>query len=104
MTNEEFNKIKNYLQSPDQEMVFMAYLLIVSDKKYEDVKKLYAKTQIDNSTCPSIGNTISKICGLFERVLADNSTMKKSWPVLREDLYKPAGMIFLETTKDYLIN
>lgn len=103
MTNEEFSKIKNYLQSPDQELVFMAYQLIVSDKKYEEIKGLFAKTQIDNSACPSLGNTIADICNLFERVLADNSFMINSWPALRENLYKPAGLIFLDTTRNYLL-
>ncbi len=103
MTSEDFNKIKNYIQSPDQELVFMAYQLIVQDANYEETKKLFAKTQIDNSTCPSIGNTIADICNLLESVLADNSFMKNSWPVLRENLYKPAGLIFLDTTKNYLL-
>lgn len=103
MTIEKLNNIKNYLLSPDQELVFMAYQLIVQDEKYEEAKRLFANTQIDNSTCPSLGNTIADVCALLERVLNDNSFMKSSWSVLRENLYKPAGLIFLDATRIYLL-
>ena len=103
MTSEEFDKYRKFVQSPDQEHVLMAYQYIVSDKRYEEAKRLFAKTQIDNSTCPSLGNTIADVCALLERVLNDNSFMKSSWPVLRESLYSPAGICLLDTLKNYLV-
>lgn len=103
MTSEEFKKIRDYLQSPDQEIVFLGYTYIVNDENYRRAKMQLGKIVYDNSNCPTIGNTVLELCKFIEHVVDDNTNMKGSWPVLRESLYSPAGICLLDTLKNYLV-
>lgn len=103
MTYKEYDQILRFLQSPDQEIVFLGYTYIVNDENYRRAKMQLGKIVYDNSNCPTIGNTVLELCKFIEHVVGDNTNMKGSWPVLRESLYVPAGICLLDTLKNYLV-
>ena len=103
MTSEEFKKIRDYLQSPDQEIVFLGYTYIVNDENYRRAKMQLGKRVYDNRNCPTIGNTVLELCKFIEHVVDDNTNMKGAWSVLRDSLYLPAGLCILNLLKNYLV-
>ena len=103
MTQTEFERIKGLLQSRDQELVFLGYGYIIADDKYAEIKKHFSKQTYDNRECPTIENTIGELCKFLETVNADNTFMINSWNILCDSLYIPAGLQFMDSMKDYLI-
>lgn len=103
MTYKEYDQILRFLQSPDQEIVFLGYTYIVNDENYREAKMQLGDIVYDNSKCLTIGNTISELCKFVEHVVDDNTIMKGTWPVLRDSLYMPAGLCILDLLKNYLV-
>ncbi len=103
MTQTEYNNISDLILSPDVYNVSLGYDLIVTDEKFNRIKTLFPEKKYDNSSCKTIGDTIAKLCIFIEHVSADNTNMKGTWPVLRESLYMPAGIQYLNTMKAFLL-
>lgn len=103
MTPIGFYNTKDAITSEDMESVLLGFRNIVEDENYYEAKKQLSFLEYDNSQCPTIGNTIEKLCKFVEHVLRDSTNIRGTWPILRESLYMPAGIQLLEAMKDYLI-
>lgn len=104
MTQEQFLNLRCMIQSGDVETLLLGYSLIITCNKYEYLKSTYENQKYDNTKCKYAGQTIGQLCLFLEKKQKDSEIVKTAWPKLKDTLYIPAGLAFLDAMKDELVD
>ena len=104
MTINEYIRIREKFQSVDMETIVLAYSLLYTDSNFRYIREHFGQYKYNNTKCSMLGDTIEDICALIEKIANGNSDLLKNWNATKDTLYIPAGLAFLDTMKDELVD
>lgn len=104
MTINEYIRIREKFQSVDMETIVLAYSLLYTDSNFRYIREHFGQCKYNNTKCSMLGDTIEDICALIEKIANGNSDLLKNWNATKDTLYIPAGLAFLDTMKDELVD